>query len=96
MDEPQRVETSGLAIDQCVDAELLSEPPEFSQRRWPFGKIDEMGLHAALGEKAKGLPRVRIFLDSEYLNFHGRENDRVPMVRGRRLDRLCLAGNLPR
>ena len=40
-------------------------------------EVDEMRLHAPLGEEAQRLAGVGVLLDAEDLNFHGPEKRRV-------------------
>lgn len=40
--------TLGRPVEQGFDAEFLRESPELAGRRWPDGKIDEVGSYSPL------------------------------------------------
>ena len=70
--ETQVGKSTGRAINQSVNAKLLDEPLQLAGRGGTFLKIYEMGLHSAFGEEPKCLAGIRILLESEDLDFHGR------------------------
>ena len=70
MNQPELLKTLRFSVDQCAHAESLGESFELPKRRSSLGKIDEMRLHASLGEEAKRLPSVGVFFDPEDLYFH--------------------------
>lgn len=70
MSQPELLETFRFPIEQCAHAEPLSKSLELPERRRAFGEIDEMRLHATLGEEAERLTSVRVFFDAEDLYFH--------------------------
>src|SRR5215213_511501 len=91
----------GLAVDQCVHAELLREPLELTDRCGALQEIDEVRLHAPFGEEPKRLPGVRIFLHAKNLNFHNAVDAWSDDATNYRTARLvngiaCASGNLPR
>jgi len=63
--EPFRV-----SVDEPIKAELLNEPVQLAQRRWPLVQVDEMRFDPPFGEEAEGLARFSAFLGPEHLNFH--------------------------
>ena len=77
MSQPELLETFRFPIDQCAHAEPLGKSFELPERRRSLTKIDEMRLHASLGEEAERLASVRVFLDAEDLYFHDANETRV-------------------
>jgi hypothetical protein len=64
-------EPAGLAVDQRLDAELLSEAFQLPGRCGALQKVYEVGLDPPLGEKTERLSGAGTLLYAEDLDFHG-------------------------
>src|SRR5512133_500943 len=70
MSQPELLIPFRFTIDQSTHTEPLRESFELAERCRTLGKVNEVGLHAALGEEPECPTSSGVFLDAEDLSFH--------------------------
>lgn len=70
MAKSQLMVALGILVEEAIHAKALNKPVELTGRRTALFKVDEVNLHATLGEESQSLSRVSALLPAEDLNFH--------------------------
>ena len=71
MREPQLLESTGGAIDECRDTELGDESSQLARGSGSFGEIDEVDLDPAFGKEPQRLTRIGTLSCAEDLHGSG-------------------------